>query len=151
MIEINNLTNKSLDEAFFKKIVKMVLKEEGEEDSSLSLALVSQTEIKKINKEYRGKNKATDVLSFLEPNSLKKKFGKNAEQIKKISGLGEIIICLQEVKENAEKFDSSFNKELARVFIHGILHLLGYNHEENEREAKKMEAKEEYYLSQIRI
>jgi len=63
--------------------------------------------------------------------------------------LGEIVICLREVKKNARRFNSTFKKELVRVLIHGILHLLGYDHEKLEKEAEKMEEKENYYLSQI--
>lgn len=67
----------------------------------------------------------------------------------KIQGLGEIIICLSEVKKNAKKFNSSFEKELNRVLIHGILHLLRYDHEKSDEEARKMEEKEKYYFSKI--
>ena len=64
--------------------------------------------------------------------------------------LGEILICPQEVKKNAKKYGLTFKKELARVLIHGILHLFGYEHEENERSAEKMRKKEEIYFSKIK-
>ena len=131
MIEINNLTTVSINEEFLKKISEKVLKREKQENKNLSIALVGQGRIRELNKKYRGKNRVTDVLSF--PGN----------------GLGEIVICLREVKKNAKRFGSTFEKELARVLIHGILHLLGYNHEKSEEEAKKMREKEEYYLSQI--
>ena len=138
MIEINNLTTSRVDEDFLKKTAKMVL--EGEhppvgrvpEEANLSIALVGQGRMRELNKKYLGKNRATDVLAF----------GDN-------DGLGEIVICLREVKKNARRFNSTFKKELVRVLIHGILHLLGYDHEKLEKEAEKMEEKENYYLSQI--
>lgn len=138
MIEINNLTTAQIDEEFLKKIAQKVLEGESairqlaerKEESNLSIALVGQGRIRELNKRYRGKNRATDVLAF--PN--------------KETGLGEIVICLREVKKNAKKFSSTFEKELVRVLIHGILHLLGYDHKKGEAQAKKMEGKQNYYL-----
>ncbi len=155
MIEINNLTTSPVDEDFLKKNAKMVLDEEfavrqlaeRKEEANLSIAFVGQGRMREINKRYRGKNRVTDVLSFPESKVLLQKFKVGPAQ--KIQGLGEIIICLREVKKNAKKFNSSFEKELNRVLIHGILHLLGYDHEKGEEEAGKMEEKEKYYLSKI--
>ena len=120
MIEVNNLTTVSADEEFLKKVVEKVLESENK-NKDLSIALVGQGRIRELNKKYRGKNRVTDVLAF--PSN----------------GLGEIVICLREVKKNAKRFGSSFEKELATCLIHGILHLLGYDHE-------KMEEKQKYYL-----
>ncbi len=125
MIEINNLTNSSIDENCIKKIAKIVLEKEKKD---LSIVLVGETRIKKINKKYRNKNQPTDVLAFQD--------------------LNEIIICVQQVRKNAKKFNLVFKEELFRVLIHGILHILGYNHKKNE-EAKKMFKKQEYYLSKV--
>ena len=166
MIEINNLTTNQINESFLKKVAKAVLggeesklssspfvktRELKEDKSSfrpfvrtreaekkgkteLSIALVGQGKIRELNKKYRGKNQATDVLAFSE----------------KEIGLGEIVICLREVKKNAKRFGSKFEKELAQVLIHGILHLLGYNHKKSEVEAKEMEKKEKYYLNLVK-
>ena len=132
MIEINNLTTNPIDEEFFKKVAKIVLKGENKKEG-LSIALVGLGRIRELNRRYRGKNRVTDILAF--PN--------------KEIGLGEIVICLREVKKNAKKYGLTFEKELSKVLIHGILHLLGYNHEESEKEAERMRKKEEYYLSQL--
>ena len=147
MIEINNLTTNPVDEDFLRKSAKIVLDGEGKDDVDLSIAFVGQGRMREINKKYRGKNRVTDILSFPESKVLLQKFKIGPAQ--KIQGLGEIIICLREVKKNAKKFSSSFEKELNKVLIHGILHLLGYDHEKSEIEARRMEEKEEYYLSQI--
>ena len=128
MIEINNLTTNPVDEEFLKRIVKKVLEGENKEEAGLSIALVGQGRIRELNKKYRGKNRATDVLAF--PGD----------------GLGEIVICLREVKKNAKRYRSNSEKELARVLIHGILHLLGYDHEKSEQAAEKMREKEGYYF-----
>jgi len=147
MIEVNNLTTISLDEEFLKKIAQKVLEEEGKKEADLSIALLGPGRMREINKRYRGKNRATDVLAFPETKILKEKL--KVGPLKKIQGLGEIVICLREVKKNAKRFGSNFEKELTRALIHGILHLLGYDHEKSEKEAKKMETKQQYYLSKI--
>ena len=140
MIEINNLTTVSVDEEFFKKVAKDVLKGENKEKAELSIALVGQGRMRELNKKYRGKNRVTDVLAF--PSN----------------GLGEIVICLREIKKNAKRFlpsqilpgktweGEAFEKELATCLIHGILHLLGYNHEISEEKAKAMEEKQNQYI-----
>ncbi len=76
----------------------------------LSIVIMGEAKMRELNKKYRQKDKATDVLSFQYGNS------------------GEVAICLKEVKKNAKKFKSTLNKELTRVLIHGILHVLGYSH-----------------------
>ena len=145
MIEINNLTTNPVDEDFLKKIVSIVLKgEKIVKEVELSIALVGPGRMRKINRRYRGKNRVTDVLAFPESKILLEKFKVGAA--KKVQGLGEIVICLREVKKNAKRFNLSSEKELARVLIHGMLHLLGYEHEKAE-EAKKIKEKEDFYLS----
>lgn len=112
MVEINNLSEKyrKIDKGFLKRVVEKVLKGEkfkGKEE--ISIAVVNSKEIQKLNKQYRKKNKPTDVLSF----------GKVGDEI------AEIVICPEEVEKNGK----DFKKELAEVVIHGALHLLGHAHE----------------------
>jgi len=135
MIEINNLTTVSVDESFLKKIAQIVLKGEKKQ-GNLSLVLLEANKMRALNKKHRAKNRVTDVLSFGDS----KKFPDLSEK-----ELGEILICPSEVKKNADKFQSVFEKELAQVLIHGILHLLEYEH------GKAMEKKQEHYLSQIKF
>lgn len=153
VIEINNLTTSDIKEDFLKKIIREVLKEELEiskiQGIELSVALVGSGRMRKINKSYRGKNRTTDVLAFPESKVLLEKF--RVGPAKKVQGLGEIIICPREVKKSAKRFGLAPKKELAKVLIHGLLHLLGYDHEKNEQEAKRMTAKEEHYLLNIEV
>ncbi len=132
MIEINNLTANAIDEELLKMICEKVLQGEKTKEKNLSIAFVGQGRMREINKKYRGKNRATDVFSF--PND----------------GLGEIVICLREVRKNSKRFALPFKQELAQVLIHGILHLLGYDHEKTSaswrKEANKMKEKQNYYL-----
>ncbi len=152
MIEINNLTESPVDKKFLEKIAGSILKKEKKLNKDLSIALVGSERMRELNKKYRGKNLATDVLSF--------QYGDS----------GEVVICLPQVKKNARRFtpleitgagekdkkkksltgfNSTFKKELARVLIHGILHLLGYNHEGSLKTAKEMEKKQNYFLKQL--
>ena len=135
MIEINNQTDYAVDKKLFYTVAKNVLKGENRETEKVSLAFVGKAEIKKLNKKFRNKNKATDVLSF---------------ELKQNNILGEIVICPEVVKENAKKFGVTGKSEMLKVFVHGILHLCGYDHEKSEAEEKVMEAKQEKYLSKVK-
>jgi len=147
MIKVHNLTGSQIDEDFLKKIAKNVLKKErGEQKMGLSVILVSSWRIKELNKKYRKENRITDVLSFgQELNSKRLKFPSLPNEYFE---LGDVVICLSQVKKNARKFSLSFKKELVLVLIHGILHLLGYDHEKSDKEAKKMKEREKQYLKQ---
>jgi len=135
MIEINNLTNFDIDRKNFSTVAKNVLKGENRVREKISLAFVKKEEIKKLNKKYRGENKPTDVLSF--------------ELREEKNYLGEIIICPEIAAENAKGYGTTIKQEMMKVFIHGILHLCGYDHEKSEKEAEAMRQKEEKYLSKI--
>ena len=143
MIEINNFTKFVVDKKSFSQVAKKVLLSENRGTETLSLAFVSKAEITKLNKKFRKKNKTTDVLSF----DLKGPFGV-AECIDNF--LGEIIICPDVVKENAKKDGTTVKKEMMKVFVHGILHLCGYDHEKTNKEAEIMENKQNIYLSKIK-
>ena len=148
MLEINNLTTVEIDEEFLRRVVNEVLKgEKIKKEVNLSVAFIGSGRMRKLNRKYRGKNRVTDVLAFPESEVLFEKF--KIGPLQKVKGLGEIVICLREVKKNAKRFNSTFEKELANVLIHGLLHLLGYDHEKNEKEAKKMQQKQQKYLEQI--
>ena len=143
MIEINNLTTVSLDNDSLERIVKNVLEEEGiKEEVDLSIAFVGDGRMRRANKKYKGKNRTTDVLSF----PAEEKYFKIEKR-----DIGEVVICLSEVKKNSKRYNSEFEKEVARVLIHGVLHLLGYDHEKTEKKAEEMENKQNYYLSKFLI
>ncbi len=147
MVEINNLTASRINEKFIKKIAETVLKEE-EKEGNISIAFIGSGRMRKLNKKYRAKNRTTDVLAFSEK---RLPFEKYSKELQKIQGLGEVVICLREVKKSAQGLATPFEKELTRVLIHGILHLLGHTHEKSEEEAARMREKEEYYLGKIQM
>lgn len=127
MIEVYNLTKAVIDRKFLKKVARIVLKGENVKMKDISVIAASKERIRELNKKYRKKDKATDVLSF--------NYGDS----------GEVVICPEVIRENAEKFGNIFKKEIARILIHGMLHLAGYDHEKSAKEAKKMEIKEKSY------
>lgn len=127
--------------AFLKKWVALInklaakkIKPSAYRGKELVIALVDDNEIKKLNKTYRGKNKPTDVLSFegFEPDAL-----------------GELVIAPAVIKRQAAEHGLSVNEELGYMVLHGFLHLLGYEHETNERDAKKMFALQDALFEQM--
>jgi len=136
MIEINNLTRTKINKKFLSTVAKKVITGENKEIENLSIAFVSSEEIKKLNKEHRKKDKPTDVLSF----------GKAFDFT---DDSAEIVICPDVVKQNAKSYGVTFEKEMTKMLIHGILHILGYDHEKSEKEAVLMEAREDFYLNNI--
>jgi len=143
-LEINNQTQSPVKKAFFDAIWKIAFANKtlslpASKRFNLSLALVSRAEIKKINRIWRKKNVVTDVLSFAEWKGLKEiKENKEREVF-----LGEIILCYDDIKAYARKNGLKIEKELAQVFLHGILHLLGFRH------GKIMFALQNKFLSKI--
>ncbi len=130
-IDISNLTKSDLNLSFFKNIVKNILKKEKKSHYRVSVVFVQEKEIKRINREYRKKDKATDVLSFNYSDS---------DNYFNDLNLGEVFICPSQIKKE--------KKDINRVLIHGILHLLNYDHEKTKKEEKIMNEKEdEYFIS----
>jgi probable rRNA maturation factor len=142
VIQARNLLSEKINGCHFKKIARIILEKESSSLEELSIVLIGPEKIKNINKQYRGKEKATDVLSFF--------YGSSFKPDQSSGGSGEIFICLSEVKKNAERFHLDFKEELDRVLIHGILHILGYCHEKvREKKRKEMKEKEKYYFKLI--
>jgi rRNA maturation RNase YbeY len=102
--------------------------------SVVSVLLVGDRRMREMNRIYRGLDRTTDVLSFsqLESPLLQ---NESAE-------LGDIVINPAQAKRQARKRGTSFKKELALLLVHGLLHLIGYDHQKNSYEAKKMREKE---------
>ena len=141
MIEINNISKTNLNKKIFSTVAKKVLSGENRGTENISLVFLKKEEIKKINKKFRKKDKPTDVLAF----ELSEPFLTGKQGL-----LGEILICPEVVSENAEKYGNTLKAEMMKVFVHGILHLLGYDHEKSLQQAKEMEKKQEKYLSKIK-
>lgn len=120
--------------------IKNVLESEFQEEKEVyvSLLLTNNENIRNINKEYRDKDSATDVISFA--------YLEVEEEFESpYVSLGDIVISLEKVEEQAKDYGHSFKREFFYVLTHGILHLLGYDHIEEE-DKREMRQKEEEIL-----
>ncbi len=114
------------------------------ERAEISLTLVSLEEIRELNRDYRDVDRETDVLSFPQYECVDDmpKFGELC--------LGDVVICLDKVESQAEEFGHSFEREFVYLFVHSMLHLLGYDHME-EDEKKVMRAREDEVMAAINV
>jgi probable rRNA maturation factor len=107
-------------------------KENVEAGSELSVTFVTNDRIQEINREYRDKDKPTDVISFAMEELGEGETEIAGEGIPRV--LGDIIISIQRTEEQAGEYGHSFERELGFLAVHGFLHLLGYDHETDEEE-----------------
>ncbi|MGW7927636.1 rRNA maturation RNase YbeY [Staphylococcus xylosus] len=112
-----------------------------EEEAELSVTFVDKDEIQEINKMYRDKDKVTDVISFALEEDEPEITGLDMPRV-----LGDIIICTDVAKEQADNYGHSFERELGFLALHGFLHLLGYDHM-NEQDEKEMFGRQEQILN----
>jgi probable rRNA maturation factor len=97
----------------------------GKGSAAVTMVAVGDAKMKSLNRRYRGKNKVTDILSFGNDD----RFASPPLRLSAPSPLGDIIICLPQVSRQAKKIGRAFRDEMALMVVHGILHLLGYDHE----------------------
>lgn len=121
------------------RLTQTILREARHPAAHLSLSLVGQTQMRRLNRTYRNRDYATDVLAF------------PAEPLKgrEERFLGDVIICLPTAQAQAATFGNTPDQELLRLLIHGILHLLGYDHERSPKEARRMQRKEQSIFNQL--
>jgi len=129
----NNQKQHAIDEGPLESRIARVLELLGETDCELSLLLTDDEEIQQLNRDYRDLDKATDVLSFPQDEDAVNETG--------AALLGDVVISTETAARQAEDHHLSFNEELILLAIHGILHLLGYDHERSPEDAKIMQDK----------
>lgn len=122
-----------------KKVLKKTLKHEGVKKCFFSVVFVDEKKIQDINKNYRKIDKVTDVISFAFEDNDKSLYND-------IRVLGEIFICIPKMKQQALDYGHSEKREIAFLAVHGLLHLLGYDHM-NKEDEKIMFAKQELILN----
>ncbi len=154
MIEINHeqnitgVTEGSLDQII--QIYNYLLLKEGIFDQAeTSLTFVDNEKIRELNKEYRNKDEATDVLSF-SMYSKEELLAKSSKPENDTLLLGDIVISLEKTLEQAEEYEHSFERELFYLFVHGMLHLFGYDHLK-EDDKNEMRVREEAILEHFGI
>jgi probable rRNA maturation factor len=125
-----------VDEGWVKKIVRQILKAEGVAPPyEMGLVFTGSEAVRQLNRDYRGVDEPTDVLAFC---MLPRKEADSSFALPPdgVTRLGEVIISYPQAVEQAKEQGHSTERELALLVIHGILHLLGYDHKEPEEEAK---------------
>jgi probable rRNA maturation factor len=154
IIKINSKTNRIVDlelqiatsaktlphPSQFKSWVSVILKDKLKENIELTIRIVDESEIIDLNHRYRNKNKATNVLSF----PIELDFGADLDY----RMLGDIIICASVVEKEAREQNKELLAHWAHMVVHGLLHLLGYDHE-NPEEANIMESLESELLQNL--
>lgn len=132
------------DEKFIKSVAKKTFTILDIEEAEISVAVVRNKIIRILNRKYRGKNKPTDVLSFGEKDA-----GKYFSVPKKEKYLGEIVISFEETKKEAREEGKSAREIFKKLLVHGILHLLGHEHEKGGAKEKKMFDMQEKILKNL--
>lgn len=133
MIEIANRTKEFLPLALLKRAGGFVLEQEERGSAVVSVAIVGEKRMRALNKTYRKKEYVANVLSF------------EGEE----EDLGEVVLCARQIRKDAREYGITFREALCRMLVHGLLHLLSYDHEGSKKEAKRMERKETIYHSTI--
>lgn len=125
--EINDVYGVDFKYDYLKKVIKRTLKHENVKKAYFSIIFVDNERIQELNREYRGKDAVTDVISFaledspdIVPNNIRV--------------LGDIYICIPRMIEQSEAYGHSIKRELSFLCVHGLLHLLGYDHMKKEDE-----------------
>ncbi|MDP4096982.1 rRNA maturation RNase YbeY [Paenibacillus sp. P96] len=127
---------------------------EGVEDGEVALTFVTDKQIHELNKQYRGIDRPTDVLSFAMNEGLEDEMEIVYELGEEEAGpdlpevLGDIIISVETAKAQSEEYGHSLEREIGFLFVHGFLHLLGYDHQDEASEAEMM-GKQEAVLTEV--
>jgi probable rRNA maturation factor len=148
--------------AMLENLLKIAGEEEGVSDGIVALTLTDDEGIRELNRQYRGLDKPTDVLSFSMRESAGEEppihFGDEYEAVKEEGPdqgdagepfpelLGDIVISVPRAEAQAAEYGHSFERELGFLFVHGFLHLLGYDHDDEDKE-RLMFAKQEQILA----
>ena len=122
-----------------KKIAQAILDLIGQAEAELSLALIGNAEMQKFNAQYRRKDYPTDVLSFPTDETLPVGY----------RVLGDVIISVQMARQQAKERDRTTDEEMVTLLIHGIVHLLGYDHERSAKDARVMKRLENKVYRQL--
>lgn len=127
-------------EAALRRLAERVLVTVGEKQSELSLDLVGDGRMRRLNCQYRKKDRTTDVLAFA-----------MRESSSPMSALlGDVVISVPTAQRQAKEGGRSLSEELAWLLVHGVLHLCGYDHERSDAEARRMKRREQAVLRGLR-
>ena len=129
------------DYSYLDKIIRRTLEMESVRASVCSIVFIGDEKMQELNRTYRGIDATTDVLSFA--------FEDNNKLCYNIRQLGEIFVSIPKMQVQAKEYGHSEARELAFLVVHGLLHLLGYDHTKGEAEEKEMFLKQELILNEF--
>jgi len=156
----------AIDRAWLRRTAAAILAAARADGAELSLVLVSDRRMRALNRRYRKKDRPTDVLAFpLTPShpsgapiALPTAMGREGKGVgvgARYSSppmlLGDVVISMETAKRQTSEFGHSLRDEVTRLLVHGVLHLLGYDHERGPRDAALMARKEQAILETIRV
>lgn len=151
-IEFLDIEENSQYKELINTVISKCFEEEKLENTNMyiSITLTTPENIRNINKEYRNIDKETDVLSFpmFEQEEIKEIINSKQHLVEDV--LGDIVISVKKVQEQAIEYGHSFERELSYMLVHGFYHLMGYDHIKEE-DKKKMRPKEEKILQDLNI
>lgn len=143
-ITINDEYGYDKDYSYLDEVFEHTLKDQKVDNAMFSVIFVNEDTIQQINKECRNIDKVTDVISFA--------FEDNAKMLyNDIRVLGDIYICIPKMINQAKEYGHSEKRELSFLAVHGLLHLLGYDHVNSKEEEKIMFDLQERLLNEICI
>ncbi len=149
-IEINQTrltSSQRLPKALLNRVAHEVTTElRLKQTQQISVAFVSEKEMRKLNLAYRGADRVTDVLSF----TLEEGTGNGGQGIEGEENYGEIILSYEQAKRQAKTMKHSVHDELTFLLVHGLLHVFGFDHEQ-EKDAKKMFPLQTRILTRLKI
>jgi len=131
----------AIDLAAVESSVRRTIREIGLNSATASVCFLTDREMARLNAKYRGKKKTTDILSFPSEQRAKPKTLRQAASALRGEFLGDIAISPTVARRNAKRFARSMAEEIRILLLHGILHLMGYDHENDRGEMERQEAK----------
>ncbi len=135
----SQLRRARVDQPHLARLAQAILSSVGEASAALSLVLIGDRSMRRLNRQYRKKDRTTDVLAF----SMREGPGPSSSLI------GDVVISVPTAMRQAGRMGRSLDEELSTLLVHGILHLCGYDHERSEREAQRMQRKERWVLRRL--
>ena len=151
---------KELDLSEVKKFAEDLLKALGREDLELSVLLTDDERIRELNKRWRGKDRPTDVLSF-QQDFPEREFDENLspeeeleralKECKNCQLLGDVVISVDTAKRQAKDLGLTLSQEIKRLLVHGVVHLLGFDHETSIEDAQKFRAIEKLLMDRLNL
>jgi probable rRNA maturation factor len=154
-LEWNNEWEEEISQQWIDQLTLLLNKAgeaEGVNEGEVALTFVDNKTIQELNQSYRGIDQPTDVLSFAMNDEVEDDldivFDTDTEDLPPSDLLGDIIISVERAKQQSEEYGHSLEREIGFLFVHGFLHLLGYDHQDEEAE-KIMFAKQERILNEV--